>query len=366
MKIDKNFVSGNIEVLKINGDVVTLERELRDSAHDWFYWAFRVCDAAKRTITFRFPHEMRVGYWGAAYSHDLIHWHWTGKRELGVDEEGISYESFTYTFDENENEVYFAHNMIYLPEHFNQFCAENNLPIEEFCVSNKGRSVPYIHFGNGEKKILLTSRHHCCESPGSYVLESVAKNLLDNPIEGFEVCCVPFVDYDGVVDGDQGKHRAPHDHNRDYPLDGSKSIYTTCAKLREYADENQIVFAFDFHAPKHLGAIDSSDKAYMVYNVDEDIPLFDKFSAIFQSKITSDAIAYDSANNYYPNVGWNKSTNATFARYMTLQPENHLAFTFETPYFGEEDGSVLVNQNTLRAFGKCFADALREYIREMF
>ena len=27
---------------------------------------------------------------------------------------------------------------------------------------------------------------------------------------------VPFTDYDGAQAGDQGKNRAPHDHNRDY------------------------------------------------------------------------------------------------------------------------------------------------------
>ena len=39
MKIDKNFVSGNIEVLDIQGDTVTLANELRDTRldRDWFY-----------------------------------------------------------------------------------------------------------------------------------------------------------------------------------------------------------------------------------------------------------------------------------------------------------------------------------------
>lgn len=365
MKIDKNFVSGNIEVLDISEDTVTLERELRDTTPgcDWFYWAFRVCGAAGKTVSFRFPHEMRVGYWGAAFSHDLIHWNWTGSRQLGVDEEGNPFEAFTYTFGKDENEVYFAHNMIYIPQRFHTFCAENNLQIEEFCISNKGRSIPCIRFGKGDNKILLTSRHHCCESTGTHVLESVLKDFLDNPIPGFEVLCVPFVDYDGVIDGDQGKHRNPHDHNRDYPCDGSASIYTTCSELRGYADENQILFAFDFHSPKHLG--DINDKVHIVYNLVEDIPLFDKFAKIFQSKITPDSIPYDPVNDWPPNLGWNQSTNATFARYMTLKPENHLAFSLETPYFGEEDGTVIITQDTMCAFGKCFAAAVRDYIQDM-
>jgi hypothetical protein len=34
--------------------------------------------------------------------------------------------------------------------------------------------------------------------------------------ENVEVVIVPFMDKDGVEEGDQGKNRKPHDHNRDY------------------------------------------------------------------------------------------------------------------------------------------------------
>ena len=97
MKIDKNFVSGNIEVLDINDNVVTVERELRDTweERDWFYWAFRVTGAAGKTVTFQFPHKNRVGYWGAAVSTDLYSWEWTGNRKLWTAEDGTPYEAFT-------------------------------------------------------------------------------------------------------------------------------------------------------------------------------------------------------------------------------------------------------------------------------
>jgi len=55
MKIDKNFVGGNIEVLDVQGDTVTLANELRDTRldRDWFYWAFRVRGAQGKTVTFQ-------------------------------------------------------------------------------------------------------------------------------------------------------------------------------------------------------------------------------------------------------------------------------------------------------------------------
>ncbi len=365
MKIDKKIIGGNIEVLDIDVDRVRVERELRNTRpdRDWFYWAFRVTGAAGRTVTFEFPHKSRVGYWGAAVSHDQIHWSWTGSRKVKAFEDGTRLESFTYTFGEEENEVYFAHNMVYVPARFEAFCAANGLKIEELCLSNKGRSVPFARFGSGKKKILLTSRHHACESTGTHVMESVLKTFIDEPLDGYEIVCVPFVDYDGVVDGDQGKHRLPHDHNRDYPSDGRESLYTTCAAIRRYVDENPIPFAFDFHSPKHLGKI--NDKESIVYNLEAKAHYIHRFSEIFKSKITEGSIPYDPANDVPPNTGWNVDTNEDFARYLARKPENLLAFTLETPYFGEKDGSVVVNEDTMRELGKCFASAVRDYIQEI-
>lgn len=362
MKIDKQIIGGNIEVLEIDGDRVRVERELRDTRpdRDWFYWAFRVTGAAGRTVTFEFPHKNRVGYFGAAVSPDQIHWSWSGKRKITVLEDESRIESFTYTFGEDENETYFAHDMVYVPARFEQFCAANGLAIEELCLSNKGRSVPFTRFGSGDRKILLTSRHHACESTGTHVMESVLQSFIDEPLEGYEIVCVPFVDYDGVLDGDQGKHRLPHDHNRDYPLDGSESLYTSCAAIRRFVEENRVPYAFDFHSPKHLGKL--NNKVSIIYKLEEKVPELRRFAELFSSKITSDAFPYDPENDMPPNTGWNLDTSETFARYLLERPESRLAFTLETPYFGEKDGSAVVTEASLSALGKSFAAALRDYI----
>ena len=365
MKIDKEIVGGNIEVLEIDGDRVSLANELRDTRldRDWFYWAFRVTGAAGRTVTFEFPHKNRVGYWGAAVSRDQIHWSWTGNRKISALEDGTPLESFTYTFGAEENEVYFAHNMVYVPARFEQFCAKNGLSIEELCLSNKGRSVPFARFGKGEKKILLTSRHHACESTGTHVMEAVLQSFIDEPLEGYEIVCIPFVDYDGVVDGDQGKHRLPHDHARDYPHDGSESLYATCGAIRRLVDATAFRFAFDFHSPKHLGGI--HDKVHIVYNTDEDQPRIQRFSKILQSKITKESIAYDPVNDWPANTEWNQSTNPAIAKYMARKPETYISFAMETPYFGEADGSVVVTTDSMRELGRCFAETLREYMKSI-
>jgi hypothetical protein len=47
---------------------------------------------------------------------------------------------------------------------------------------------------------------------------------------------VPFVDEDGVEDGNAGKNRAPHDHNRDH---GSHSLYPDAMALQDKVTESQ-------------------------------------------------------------------------------------------------------------------------------
>ena len=46
MKIHTRFPGGNIVVTEIGKDVVRLERDIRDTEDDWFYWAFCAEDTA--------------------------------------------------------------------------------------------------------------------------------------------------------------------------------------------------------------------------------------------------------------------------------------------------------------------------------
>ena len=74
MKIHADFTGGNIAVKEQTANEVWLENELRDTTRDWFYWAFCVEGAAGTTVTFHMQ-AVRLGYYGPAVSHDLVHWH---------------------------------------------------------------------------------------------------------------------------------------------------------------------------------------------------------------------------------------------------------------------------------------------------
>ena len=276
MKIHNDFIGGNICVKSIEGNMITLENELRDS-NEWFYWAFCVEGAEGEELTFRMQ-KNRVGYWGPAVSHDLKEWHWLGSHDG---------DGFTYRFGSDEKKVYFAHDMLYHPERFFEFLDEYGIKSDELCKSRKGRSVPYLSFGKGEKSIILTARHHACESTGSYVLEGVLRALIEAPIPNTSVCCVPFVDYDGVIDGDQGKGRNPHDHNRDYT---DAPIYPEVAEIIKYAALNGCHLGFDFHSPWHKGG--ENDNIFIVRKMIEKQERFDRFADGLEKELAAVSIKY--------------------------------------------------------------------------
>lgn len=346
MIITSDFTGGNIRVVNHDGNIYYLDNELRDSNESWFYWAFCAEGAEGEEVTFKFP-DLRIGYYGPAISHDLKNWEWFGKCE--------EKETFKYTFGKDEGKVYFAHSMLYHPDRFYDFCKKNNIEIKELCKSKKGRSVPYITIGSGDGNIILTSRHHACESTVSYVLEGVLEGLLKNPIDNAKIICVPFVDFDGVVDGDQGKARVPHDHNRDYNP-GESAIYPETAAIRKIA-ESGVLYGFDFHSPWHC--FNENDTVFIVRNNKSKLEEFSKFSAILESNMNKSAFQYKSENDVPPETAWNSSKTPCFSNYMVKEKNAKIAFTLETAYFGTEDN--VFSQAGAVELGRCFAKSIKQY-----
>ena len=348
MKIHSDFVGGNIVVDRVEDNTVYLERDLRDTEGDWFYWAFCVEGAAGKTLTFTFPSKVRVGRFGAAVSHDLVNWHWS---ESG---EGTT---FTYTFAEGEDKVYFAHNMLYHPTHWNSFCTENGLTQETFCQSVKGRDLPAVRFGEGEKYILLTARHHACEATGNYVMEGVIETLLAQLPRGYAVLAVPFVDYDGVVDGDQGKNRRPYDHNRDYT---KAPIYEVIRELQAFGRANDLRYTFDFHSPWHMGK--QNDYVFFSRSTGAMEPQVDHFGEWMREETANTEMKYTGEWDVGPNQLWNKESSPNSKNYFSRQPTVRLSVTMETPYFGVTDGNGKISQTSMRELGRAFGRCIVKYI----
>ena len=264
--VDNGIPQGNAFVAGVKGDTVELHNEIRDTVGWWFWWAFRVRGAEGRTLKFRFRpdpltgrHEF-VSTRGAAVSSDLgATWRYTDG-ETHRDSKG-----FAYAFGEDEREVWFA---MCLPHGLREWRAlvarhaadAAHFRTGVFCASRKGREVPCARLGRLDGKarfrLITTARHHAAENVASYVQEGVIDAILADTEAGrwfrenVEALAVPFMDLDGVVDGDQGKNRFPHDPARDY----DNWTYPTTAALRDFIRKDwhgKFDVVIDFHCPHY-------------------------------------------------------------------------------------------------------------------
>ena len=337
--VSSDFTGGNIKVDRVEGDTVYISNELRDTDGDWFYWAFRVDGTAGLTLNFRFSTANRVGRFGPAVSRDL-----PGTKPAPP-------EAFV-TFGREENRLFATICSTIRRGSGNSARKKLENPLTE-----KGRALPCVRFGDGDRVILLTARHHACESTGDYVLEGVIDGLLDDMPRGCSVLAIPFVDLDGVIDGDQGKNRRPHDHNRDYT---SSPIYESIRRIISFADENDVRYTFDFHSPWHMGGdndyvfVSRSTAAMEIQN--------DRFSGFLMNAAKDKRLTYDVKHDVGPNDKWNDETSPNSKNYFSKHNGTKLSITLETPYFGLS-GSV-ISQDAMIELGRCFAKAVKKYIDE--
>lgn len=354
MVITNAFTGGNISISCIDGDIIYLERELRDTEGDWFYWAFYVEGAQGRSLTFRFPNKARVGRFGAAVSKDFVNWSWTN---TGRD------DTFTYSFGADDDRIWFAHNMLYIPDRFMGFVKSKGLKTERFCVSQKGLDLPCLKTGGADddKWVVMTARHHACESTGNYVLEGVLDEIIGKIPKGYSILVVPFMDYDGVINGDQGKNRKPYDHNRDYDLGGGDAIYDSVRCLREFAVSHRIAASNDFHSPWHMGA--QNDYVFFSRSLTSMEASTDDFGELLKAETKDSVMKYTGEHDVGPNEAWNNEKTPCSKNWFGHLPEIRLSVTLETPYFGMPD-SVTTQYNMLelgRAYGRAMLTWLNKH-----
>lgn len=262
VKITADFPGGNIIVDQIQGDEVRLRQDLRDTEGFWFYWMFRIEGAKGRTLHFNFTGGGVVGARGPAVSSDGgTSWRWLSEKP------GFSRDKFDYTFGPEENDVLFAMSIPYLEKNWNAFMAPYNgkkwpdgvsIRREVLCKTRKGRDVESVRIGNPDAPkplgVILSCRNHACEMTADFLLEGILSELFSDSPDGkwlrenADFFVVPFVDKDGVEDGDQGKNRKPHDHNRDYTLEIYPEVKALKAAGGEFA-KNRRVMQFDLHCP---------------------------------------------------------------------------------------------------------------------
>lgn len=376
LMVDCDFPGGNIVVDSIEGDVISVHQDLRDTEGDWFYWYFSVRGAAGRTITVRFTQSNVIGVRGPGVSTDGgWTWSWLGA-------EAVDGQSFDYTVPSSVDDVRFSFGMPYLQRNLAAFLAQHvdspYLRAEALCLTNKGRLAEKLLVGklDGEPdyRILLTSRHHCCEMMATIAMEGILATVLGDTELGawfrehVQFFAVPFVDKDGVEDGDQGKNRRPHDHNRDYNGDTpAGSIHPTIRAIREQVPawaQGRLDIALDMHCPHIRGP--HNEEIYFPGGSDqENWAKVIRFSELIQRELRG-PLPYDPANNLPFGQAWNVPSNSSqgnsFGRWAQSEDYIGMGGSIEIAYANASGAEV--NQETARLFGQDLARALKAYLVE--
>jgi len=379
-RIDCAFPGGNIIVDQIQGDTVLLRQDLRDTQGNWFYWYFRVRKAAGRTLSFQFTKGNVIGVRGPAVSVDRGRtWRW-----LGAD--AVKDSTFRFTFPRGADEVRFCMTVPYVERNLTEFLRRYRrnpyLKTDVLCKTKKGRSVELLHLGRldgqCDQRVVITARHHACETIASYSLEGLLASVLADSDDGkwfrehVEFLVVPFMDKDGVEQGDQGKNRKPRDHNRDYE---GESIHPSVRALRELVprwSEGRLRVALDMHCPliRATGweaARDNRAEDLQFSGVSNQAvwARVEQFCRILES-VQTGPLVYSTKNNTPFGAGWNTAANNAslkpFDEWASEQPGIFAATTIEIPYASAGGGPVTAE--SARAFGADLARALRRYLAE--
>ncbi len=373
-RIDADFPGGNVVVERIEGDQVYLHQDQRDTPGFWFYWSFRVQGAAGRTLTFHFTKGNVLGVRGPAVSTDGGKtWNWLGA-------ESMQGASFAYSFPSDADEVRFCLAIPYLEANLREFLARRkdnpHLIVEYHSTTKKGRKTERLRLGklDGEPqyRVLFTARHHCCEMMASRALEGLMDAVLADTPDGrwlrehVELAVIPFMDKDGVEDGDQGKNRKPHDHNRDYL---GESIYPSVAALKQFVpqwSQGKLRLAFDLHCPYIRGGGDgpsSNERIFFVGNPSQEMwERQQQFCRVLQ-EVQTGPLVYNPKNNLPWGQAWNTLKEPrSCSRWTATLPGVLVATTIEIPYANV--AGTPVTAESARALGRDLARAIRAYLEK--
>ncbi len=361
--VDCAYPGGNVIAERIDGDRLIVRQDIRDTDQWWFWWNFRVRGAAGRTLRVEFADDKGpVGPNGAVMSTDRRDWRWIGGE--------FDRKHFVADVPAGAGEVYFAMSFPYQLEDWARFAAglsaRPGVRIAELVRTEKGRSLPVMTIGDpgsAGRNAVFTCRHHACEAMASYVVEGVVGELLSSPSEGLRrttaFSIVPFVDLDGVEDGDQGKARRPHDHNRDYlPEPIYRVTRAVQALVRDLAGKGLAIFV-DFHCPWIRGP--RNESAYLVEPPAPWAAEAARFREILKRTPTG-GVPYTGRDDIAAGVEWNSGTAPTSARFALDHggPAMRTAFSLEFSYSLTEGEPATPER--ARQFGRALARAFGEYL----
>lgn len=371
LTIDASCPGGNILIEDISGDVIRLREDLRDTEGGWFFWRFRVRGAAGRDLRFFFTSWEVIGPRGPAISFDQgLTWNY-----LGLDRVYAN-QSFRFRFPDEAHDVQFCFTIPYLESNLRTWLASHagsdRLRQETLCTSRQGRAVERLHAGCLDRppahRILLTARHHACESIANFVIEGFLDAVLAaDDLGGWyarnaEVLTIPFVDKDGVENGDQGKNRRPHEHSRDYAGESAFPETAAIRKLLPAWSDGRCRLCIDLHCPWIRNFL--NERIHQVGR--KDLRTQEEQSRLGRLLLSCQTgpLRYDPADDIPFGTHWNTNPDRSKGLWglCSTIPEIRLQTTFEIPYANHWETTMTVEG--ARAFGRDLARGARIFLEE--
>lgn len=367
------FEGGNGFIEKISNDTVWITPDTRKIVGDWFYWAIEVESSIERDLTFCLP-PYRIPAFGVAYSLDNgENWNWS------KNEKSKYIQSFKMHLPADKP-IRLSMGFPYTSSNWNKFVGGLNSDafiIDTLCLDSKNEIIPMMILGNNRKevsskpKVVITARHHACEMMTNYVLEGMIKSFVEKDdlipfLEKYDILVIPFVDYEGVQSGDQGKNRYPRDHNRDY---SGKSIYTTTNAIREFLPhwaQHNLILSIDMHCPGILGK--DHELIHIVGSKAEKYANAETLFASCLAKYTfGKELVFDETSILKYGTSWNNDRSEiqgdSFDTWCQKQfPNSKLSCSLEVPYATNKGQKITVEN--LNEFGEAMTYAICDFLQK--
>ncbi|MFF2142150.1 hypothetical protein [Kitasatospora sp. NPDC058190] len=348
LRISSGFPTGNGIVHQVGTREFVIDRDLRDSTGDRWYWHVRLNSERDTVVRIRLARPLLIGQFGPVVSRaESRSWLWESAGPDCAFEVPLQGQTVTGL----------SATMPYGPRELGAFRAGLGASASWRILtrSEGGRNVPLLIVPKPKSKflVLLTARHHACEAMASYVLEGAVSEFIrlrqaGNRIASqCELAALPIMDVDGVANGDQGKAREPWDHNRDY---GDLSVYRSVSALREMlAADSRATFALDLHTPGLRGPIE--EVPYVVFSGDPgDYEIANGFLATLKS--LPDGRSFQESSLLLFDQEWNSFSSRSgqcCSAWLRSRKNTRVALTIEYP--NAVDQGVPVTVDRARMFG---------------
>jgi hypothetical protein len=396
---DSRFESGNLDrVVKVKDDEFDLymRADANTRGHNqWFF--FEVSCRRPQTVKFNLVNFTKQdslysqGMLPCVYSTQACAaglsqgWHRAGEHvsyayskisRFSMNKRSYWQMSFTYAFQHEDDEVYFAYaipytfsRLVHLLKEFKRTVSERVLKLGYLCKSLSGVDVPLISISDfpvisPKQHIFITCRVHPGETHSSWVLEGLLRQLVSFEAraqqlrERFVFSIVPMLNPDGVILGNYRSCFAGNDLNRKY-MDPDARLHSTVFSLKELINKAEVsggLYMFlDLHAHSRRKNVFIYGPHYPLHS--------DKY---FKMRVFPKLLSERSEMFRYFGCKFRNEHSKRKAARLVVWKEHKLpySYTVEASFYGfltPQRTTVSFNEDLLMKMGVAICDALLDY-----